>query len=230
MAGMTTEQAREFFREYRGRHFHMARDDEYRWQLYKSLGITEETEAVWRRELKEEDRAKGIIRTERLILRRVTASDWKALRNLWDDFSMSPYARYDRPNDTDDEIVKERIERWAKEAGGDDHIFFAACLGETLIGYIVFHKSQDGYETGYMFHSTAIGRGFASEGFEAALEYIRETGAKYVYAGTAIKNTPSVKFLERNGFKLKGTEPVSFYRDEKGEDIVFTGGIFELKL
>ena len=47
-------------------------------------------------------------------------------------------------------------------------------------------------------------------------------------AGTAINNGPSAALLKSLGFRQTGTETISFYKDDKGNDIVFDGGIFEL--
>ena len=55
-------------------------------------------------------------------------------------------------------------------------------------------------------------------------------GIKKLTAGTAINNIPSVSLLKSLGFKLIGTEKVSFYKDEHGSDIFFEGGIFELNI
>ena len=44
---------------------------------------------------------------------------------------------------------------------------------------------------------------------------------------TILENTPSVALLSRLGFQLTATEQVSFYKDQKGQAIVFQGGIFE---
>lgn len=47
---------------------------------------------------------------------------------------------------------------------------------------------------------------------------------------TALNNLLSVKLLKSLGFELVGTEKVSFYKDEKGNEIAFDGGIFELNI
>ena len=60
--------------------------------------------------------------------------------------------------------------------------------------------------------------------------YTANRGAKVFTAGTGLENTPSVKFLKSCGFELTGTEKVSFYKDENGEDIYFDGGIFTKKV
>lgn len=48
----------------------------------------------------------------------------------------------------------------------------------------------------------------------------------FIHAGTALRNVPSVVLLKRLGFELIGTEEVSFFEDESGNDIYFEGGNF----
>lgn len=48
----------------------------------------------------------------------------------------------------------------------------------------------------------------------------------FIHAGTALRNVPSVILLKRLGFELIGTEEVSFFKDESGNDIYFEGGNF----
>ena len=108
--------------------------------------------------------------------------------------------------------------------------FFAVCLGETVIGYIAFNKRENGYETGYCFHSKFHGKGFAKESFSALLEHLGTLGITKITAGTALENRPSIALLKSLGFELIETEKVSFYKDSEGKDIVFEGGIFELNM
>lgn len=49
-------------------------------------------------------------------------------------------------------------------------------------------------------------------------------------AGTALNNLPSVRLLKSLGFEKVSEEQVSFYKDESGEDIYFTGGIFAIEI
>lgn len=60
-------------------------------------------------------------------------------------------------------------------------------------------------------------------------DYLRGLGITRFTAGTALNNIPSVSLLKAIGFKQVGTEKVLFYKDSEGNDIVFEGGIFELK-
>ena len=171
------------------------------------------------------------ITTDRLHIRPIRAEDWSAVRAIWVDFSASPYARYDTPHNTDPADVRARIARWAAfTSAGMEHMFFAVCLGEAVIGYVAFNIRQNGYETGYCFHSAHHGKGYAKEAFRALLSHMKGLGVTRICAGTALNNTPSVKLLTSLGFRLTGTEQVSFYKDAKGKDIVFEGGIFELDM
>ena len=171
-----------------------------------------------------------MIRTGRLLIRRICTEDWKAVQEIWADASRSVYARYDRPNDLDDRSVFRRIERWASFKDSDEHRFFAVCLKDAVIGYAALNKREDGYELGYCFHSDYHGKGFAKESISAIIDTVKDEGAAGITAGTALDNTPSVRLLTSLGFKQTGTETVSFYKDDKGDPMTFEGGIFELIL
>lgn len=171
-----------------------------------------------------------VLKTERLTIRPVTADDWKSIKEIWEDFHNSAFSQYDRPHDTDDAIVRERISKWAAANSGTEHMFFAICLNGTMIGYSAFNIRDNGYELGYCFHSAFHGKGYATESHLALLDYMRKLGATRITAGTALQNEPSVAFLKALGFTLTETEKVSFYKDQHGEDIVFDGGIFALVL
>lgn len=96
------------------------------------------------------------------------------------------------------------------------------------IGMICFHNTDKGSDIGYTFLSKYHRKGYAKESCWALIEHFARKGCNHFSAGTAIKNTPSVKLLRSLGFKQTGTEQVSFYKDENGNDIFFEGGIFEL--
>jgi len=169
--------------------------------------------------------------TPRLVIRRVTAEDWRAVQAIWLDQQLSPYAGFDRPNDVSGSAVEPRIAKWASFAESFAHIFCAVCLGGEMIGYIAMNATPNGYETGYCFRSHVQGRGYARESLAAVIDFIRQnTTAKVITAGTALENIPSVRLLEYLGFELTGTERVSFYKNADGSDIVFEGGIYEKKL
>ena len=169
-----------------------------------------------------------LLKTDRLTIRHIVADDWKSIKEIWLDFNSSALSQYDKPHNTDDEDVRSRIEKWAAANSGVEHMFFAICLGDTIIGYSAFNIREDGYEIGYCFHSAYHGNGYAKESHIALFDYLRTLGITKFTAGTAVNNIPSVSLLKSLGFTLIKTEKVSFYKDDEGNDIVFDGGIFEL--
>ena len=170
-----------------------------------------------------------LLNTERLTIRHVVADDWKSIRDIWVDFNSSEYAQYDTPHITEDANVQARIAKWAAANSGTEHMFFAICLDETVIGYVAFNIRENGYEIGYCFHSAYHGKGYAKESMLALFDYLRTLSITNFSARTALNNTPSVKLLTSLGFKLVEREKVSFYKDIMGNDIFFDGGIFEME-
>lgn len=170
------------------------------------------------------------IKTERLLIRKVVADDWRSIKKIWDDFRTSEYAIYDIPHKTEEEEVRTQVAKWEDANQGRKHLFFAVCLEDILIGYMDFHDTGHGYDTGYCFHSNYHGKGYAGESYHAMIRFLGDMGIYKFTAGTALKNIPSVRLLHSLGFELIGTEKVSFYQDDFGNDIYFDGGIFELNL
>ena len=172
-----------------------------------------------------------MITTERLTIRPIAESDWPAVRAIWATLAPRPMARYDKPHDLSSGNVRARVARWAEfTRQGTAHMFFAVCLEGEVIGYIAFNQRESGHEVGYSFHPAHHGKGYAKEALTALLAHLRQQGFARFSAGCALNNMPSVRLLESVGFRLAGTEKVSFYKDEYGADIVFDGGIFELEL
>ena len=170
-----------------------------------------------------------LIKTERLTIRHIIEDDWKSVKEIWKNFKLSEFAQYDMPHNTDDEEVRVRISRWAKFNSGKEHMFFAICMKDIVIGYIAFNVREDRYEIGYCFHSDYHGKGYAKESHMALFDYMKSINIKKFIARTAINNKPSVALLKSLGFKMVDKEKVSFYKDEKENDIIFEGGIFELE-
>ena len=169
--------------------------------------------------------------TERLTIRHIEENDWKSIQSIWLDFKQSEYVIYDNYKETDSDCVKQRIAKWSHFThNGTEHIFFAVCFADEMIGYVSMNMEGDGYEIGYGFLNKAQGQGCARESITAILDYMKKLGAKRIVAGTALKNVPSVRLLESLEFKLTGTEQISFYQDSEGNDIYFEGGIFERML
>lgn len=172
-----------------------------------------------------------MITTERLTIRHVAETDWPAVRDIWAALAPLPMAQYDKPHDLSMDSVRARIAHWAAfTRKGTEHMFFAVCLDGEVIGYFAFNQREKGHEVGYSFHPANHGKGYAKEALTALLAHLRQQGFVHFSAGCALNNTPSVRLLESVGFRLVGTEKVSFYKDAGGADIVFDGGIYELEM
>ena len=167
-----------------------------------------------------------LLKTSRLNIRYIEPDDWKSLLEIWKDFSQSEFSQYDVPQSLDEAEVREKAKLWAKVSPHQEQMFFAVCNQTEMLGYIEFHKNNDGYECGYCFHSKFHGMGYAKESMQMVMEWLSRDGGKQFSAGTALNNLPSVRLLTSLGFRKTGEEKVSFYKDEKGEDIYFDGGIF----
>jgi len=143
---------------------------------------------------------------------------------------LSPYSQYDIPFSTEESDIQARVSRWENANKGIEHMFFASCLDDVVIGYISFNVRKNDYEIGYCFHSDYYGKGYAKESHVALFEYLKGMNITKFVARTALNNLPSVKLLKSLGFELMDTEKVSFYKDGDGKDIIFDGGIFELNI
>lgn len=166
-----------------------------------------------------------MLKTNRLTIQGLKAEDWKNLKELAVDFRKSEYALYDMPLPIENGKIKSLCEKFAAS-----ELWFSVCLADKMIGYICFHQSGTAYDLGFCFHSDYHGKGFAFEACSALMEHIsKERNVTAFTAGTALKNTPSCKLLNKLGFALKGTETLSFHKDENGNDITFEGGNFILQ-
>lgn len=156
------------------------------------------------------------------MIRRMREDDWRGNQVIWRDFNRSRYAVYDGVLPEEDAEVR----RQTREFMGSG-LFFSVFLAEngTMIGYVCFHQDRDAFDLGYCFHSAFQGRGYAFESARAAMEFlVKERNAKRFTAGTALDNGPSLRLLDRLGFRLASTETVSF-----DGDFSFVGGNFILE-
>lgn len=162
--------------------------------------------------------------TERLFIRTLQPEDWREMQKIFIDFGKSPYVIYDSPLPVEDAGAKQLTAQFA-----DSKLFFAVFEkgSAEMLGYVCFHKAEEGYDMGYCFHSKGQGKGYALESCRAMMDYFyREQGVKVFTAGTAIKNTPSCRLLAKLGFECLSTRTFSFHKDSQGEDIPFEGGHF----
>lgn len=158
--------------------------------------------------------------TRRLTIRPFEFADWPVLQSIARDFQASEYRYFDREMPTEEARVQSAA-RWCASTG----LWFSVCLAGRMIGYICLHEENGALDLGYSFLTGAHGFGYAFESISALMELLESAGAARFTAGTALANRPSVRLLERLGFRLTGTEEICFY-----EGHPFEGGLFELDL
>jgi ribosomal-protein-alanine N-acetyltransferase len=170
------------------------------------------------------------LETERLVIRNLLAEDWQRLLEIAIQAETSEYWAYDYPWPT----TEEEIKRIASDLAGNDG-FIAVCLKSTaeFIGFISLTRNEqaDGveYDLGYRFHAAYHGRGYATEGCRAVLDYAFDAlAADRVTSGTAEANLPSRRLQHRLGFRKTGESVVSFRNTPEGEPIEFVGYSFEI--
>ena len=82
-----------------------------------------------------------------------------------------------------------------------------------MIGVVTVTFDNDQFEIGYMFKSKHHGKGYAYEGTKAVIDLLVQQYKDYnvqIVAGTATKNIPSIKLLNKLGFRCTSIEEISF--------------------
>ncbi|GFP75432.1 GNAT family N-acetyltransferase [Clostridium fungisolvens] len=157
------------------------------------------------------------ILTVRLIIRKFEHNDWKDLYEYLSDKEVVKFEPYDIHSEN--QAKEEAIRRSTDEA------FYAVCLKENgkLIGNLYLAKGDfDTWELGYVFNSKYQGKGYATEGAKALLDYaFKELGARRIIAMCNPKNDHSWKLLERLTMRREGLllQNIYFKTDRNGEPI-----------
>ncbi len=158
------------------------------------------------------------LETERLIVRRFAEADWQGLHEMIVKYQESENAAYDptHPWPTSPREIK-KVVGWF--ASGDSYL--AVSLKDTgqFIGFVCLNpQDKEGsreYNLGYLFDSNYRGQGYATEACRAMLgRAFGELQADQVVTGTATANIPSVRLLERLGFRTTGEGTFALSREE----------------
>ncbi len=159
-----------------------------------------------------------LMETERLTIRRFAEADWQALHEMIVKYAVSENAAYDptHPWPTSPEEIKQ-VAGWF--ASGDSYL--AVCLKDTgrFIGFVCLNPEEKGgsreYNLGYIFDANYRGHGYATEACRAMLgRAFGELQADQVVTGTAPANIPSVRLLQRLGFRTTGEGSYALSREE----------------
>lgn len=144
-----------------------------------------------------------VMETERLIIRRFRAEDWKDLYNYLSQEDVVRYEPY--------YVFNEEESRTEALRRSTDSAFWAVCLKSTgtMIGNLYFQENEPKdfgtWEFGYVFNSNFQGNGYATEACSQLLNYGFEMlNMRRVIANCDPDNTSSWKLLERLKLRREG--------------------------
>ncbi|HEU5107481.1 MAG TPA: GNAT family N-acetyltransferase [Micromonosporaceae bacterium] len=155
------------------------------------------------------------LRTERIVLRRLTADDVDDLVELDSDPEVMRFLTNGRPTPREviaDEVLPAQLRiaerfpalgRWAAEDPATG----------AFLGWFALDPAEDGRqaELGYRLRRAVWGRGLATEGSRALVAYgLGDLGLDRVWAQTMAVNTASRRVLEKAGLRYVRTFHVHF--------------------
>lgn len=153
-----------------------------------------------------------LIETERLLIRELLQRDDEGMFEMDSDPEVHHYVEPETAKTIEDskstiefirnQYIENGIGRWAvieKATNG-----FVGWLGFKLMKTVLNHHT-DFMDFGYRFIKKNWGKGYATEGSKAVLEYgFKQLNYKSVYAMTSVDNLASRKVLEKVGFSFVG--------------------------
>lgn len=150
-------------------------------------------------------KAREIIQTERLLLRRPKQSDAQAVFHCYaSDREVTRYLSWPTHRSVADTLafISLSDDEWQRWPAGPYLVFSRenshpeALLGSTGL----FYKSPIRAVTGYVFAREAWGQGYATEALQSMIDVATQTGVQRLEAICHAEHTPSAHVLEKCGF------------------------------
>ena len=155
------------------------------------------------------------IETERLILRRLNKDDALEAFNNWCSIEeVSKYVLWNKHENVLETL--ELFSMWEKDYEDLATFRWIVEIKDTheLIGTIDVVKkdiSNKVFELGHCYSKVSWGKGYATEAFKGAIQYLFENGYSVIRAGIFEDNIASSRVLEKCGLKLtKMTEDIEY--------------------
>lgn len=151
------------------------------------------------------------LKTERLILRKLTVDDAKQAYNNWcSSYEVSKYVVWEKHKNID--VTRRLYELWEKEYEDLSTYRWIVELKGTneLIGTIdVASKKYMPYgvcEIGYCYGENYWGKGYATEALKAVIRFLfEECDAEVIFAAHMSNNPASGKVMSKSGMIFEGT-------------------------
>jgi ribosomal-protein-alanine N-acetyltransferase len=148
------------------------------------------------------------IKTERLLLRRVTAADAEQMYNNWGaDPEVMRYLRM-KPRKSVDEC-REKLEEWAKKYENDDYYFWGIEMKDGplfgTVGAYMLHPDEEAAELGYCIGRAFWGSGYVAEALKGVFAYLfGEVRLNRIEAAHSVNNPASGRVMEKAGMTREG--------------------------
>lgn len=164
------------------------------------------------------------LETERLILRKIEESDYKAIFDNWaSDKEVSKHLTWETHKNY--ETTKEIVRKWLDDYDNDYTFRWIVTLKDNKIpiGMIDIMKvdlAEEKAEIGYCYGQKWWGQGYASEALEKVLDYVGEE-IDYLYARHEKSNPASGKVMQKAGMLYSGTLKLFSKTKDEREDTDF---------
>jgi len=151
-----------------------------------------------------------IAKTERLLLREVIAEDWRDVFSYTGDEAVSRYQAW-KPHLEQDAKEWLQLAVAAQKKTPRQMYYWAICLkpsGKLIGGMgidILSVENANSAEVGYSLHRSYWHQGYGTEAVLAGLSYLfDQTSVRRIVAHCRESNLPSVRLLEKIGFRREG--------------------------
>ena len=147
-----------------------------------------------------------MIETERLAIRPFTEDDAEALLAVWGDAANERFLGGTPPRSVEETQAWTRLAMpwgvWERETG-------------ELVGDCGLFQNDDGdWELAYGFRRDRWGLGYASEAGRACVRYgFEQLGLDRIVADVPREHAPSIRVLEKLGFRVFGTDGEKLFYD-----------------
>lgn len=166
------------------------------------------------------------LETERLILRKFTEKDLKALYEIYCDEEVNTFLPW-FPLKTIEEAKIFYKTQFASKYDQENSYNYAVCLKKNNypIGYVNI-STEDSYDLGYGLRKEFWHQGIITEASRAAIEQLKRDRIPYITATHDIKNPRSGNVMKKLGMKYK----YSYEEQWKPKDILVTFRMFQLNI
>lgn len=170
-------------------------------------------------------KSSALLKTDRLLLRRIEPTDAEILWAVWKDQELIQYTYHRYTPELADSVDRVRqILAWygnRPESQGPFLIFTSAGEFAGICGLDFKSQELQEYDVYYLITADHQGNGYATEAAQALVDLgFRELGAERIMAEVVDVNLGSIRVLEHLGMQREGCMRRKFYRGTNFHDLL----------